>query len=70
MCEEVKAGLADSQDGRIGMQVIAIKDAEIEILKNRLAATEKQLAEEKRRAEELEAIFKKAKVCVCVHRVS
>ena len=52
------------------MQVIAIKDAEIEILKNRLVATEKQLAEEKRRAEELEAIFKKAKVCVCVHRVS
>ena len=64
------SGLADSQDRRIGMQVIAIKNAEIDILKNRLAATEKQLAEEKRRAEELEANFRKAKVCVCVHRLS
>ena len=59
----MKAGLADSQDRRIGMQVIAIKNAEIDILKNRLAATEKQLAEEKLKTEELQANLKKTKVC-------
>ena len=47
-----------------GMQVIASKDAEIEDLKKRLVATEKQLAEAKRKAEELEADLNKTKVCV------
>jgi predicted nucleic acid-binding Zn-ribbon protein len=46
------------------MQVIASKDAEIEDLKKRLVATEKQLAEAKRKAEELEADLNKTKVCV------
>ena len=40
-----------------GMQVIASKDTEIEDLR-------KQLAEVKRKAEELEADLKKTKVCL------
>ena len=41
----------------MGMQVIASKDTEIEDLR-------KQLAEVKRKAEELEADLKKTKVCL------
>jgi hypothetical protein len=42
---------------------MAGKDAEMEDLKKRLAAAEKQLAEEKLKTEELEANLKKTKVC-------
>jgi hypothetical protein len=41
----------------------ASKDAENDELKKRLAATEMQLAEEKRKKEELESNLKKTKVC-------
>ena len=41
----------------------ASKDVEIQDLKKRLAAMEKQLAEEKRKEEELEANLKQTKVC-------
>jgi hypothetical protein len=61
---ESGAGLGKILEEVTGMQVIASKDAEIEDLKKRLVATEKQLAEAKRKAEELEADLNKTKVCV------
>ena len=66
---DMRDGKVGGQDWRthgweMGMQVIASKDAEIEDLKKRLVATEKQLAEAKRKAEELEADLNKTKVCV------
>jgi hypothetical protein len=49
MQEERRAGGAGGLTAMdTGMQVIAGKDTEIEDLKKRLAATEKQLAEEKK----------------------
>ena len=47
----------------MGMQVIASKDADIEDLKKRLVAAEKQLADEKLKTEELQANLEKTKVC-------
>ena len=44
--------------------MIASKDAEIEDLKKRLAAAEKQIAEEKLKTEELQANLEKTKVCL------
>ena len=53
-----KAGGTGGLTGRVtGLQVIASKDSEIEDLR-------KQLAEAKRKAEELEADLNKTKVCV------
>ncbi len=43
--------------------LLASKDTEMEDLKKRLAATEKQLTEGKRKEEELEANLQKTKVC-------
>jgi predicted RNase H-like nuclease (RuvC/YqgF family) len=57
---KLRQQLADLQ---AQLAVMAGKDAEMEDLKKRLAAAEKQLAEEKLKTEELEANLKKTKVC-------
>jgi hypothetical protein len=58
---KLRQQLADLQ---AQLAALACKDAEMEDLKKRMAAAEKQIAEEKLKTEELQANLEKTKVCL------